>query len=77
MTMTGRPAADRQELGEQLYTLLVEKRPLIAAKLTGMILELPDLGIHDIINDSEKRDELSASGLQILVESVHQGYTIL
>lgn len=38
-----------------------------------MILELPDLGIHDIINDSEKRDELSASGLQILVESVHQG----
>lgn len=66
--------ADKQELGEQLYALLTQERPFLAAKLTGMILELADLEIHDVINDAEKRNDLVESGLQVLVESIHQGY---
>jgi hypothetical protein len=34
------PAEDRQLLGEQIYTLVEERFPDQAGKLTGMILEL-------------------------------------
>lgn len=65
---------DKQELGENLYALLAQECPLLSGKLTGMILELADVEIHDVINDAEKRGDLVESGVQVLVESVHQGY---
>lgn len=47
----------KEELGEMIYELVNEKHPLEAAKITGMLLEMPVTKLEELLQDSAKLDQ--------------------
>ncbi|KAL2100040.1 hypothetical protein ACEWY4_004434 [Coilia grayii] len=57
---------DLDELGEKLYSLVSSKHGEIAGKLTGMLLELPDAVIKQMLQDESVLNDGISRALQAL-----------
>jgi polyadenylate-binding protein len=57
---------DKELLGEYLYPLVEERAPQLAAKITGMLLEMEVKHIHNIILDSNQLNKWVTKALSIL-----------
>ncbi|XP_063066128.1 uncharacterized protein LOC134457996 [Engraulis encrasicolus] len=58
--------ADQEELGEKLYNVVFSKHGEIAGKLTGMLLELPDSVITQMLQDETVLNDGISRALQAL-----------
>uniref|UniRef100_A0A7S3B0P6 PABC domain-containing protein n=1 Tax=Haptolina ericina TaxID=156174 RepID=A0A7S3B0P6_9EUKA len=59
----------RQLQGNLLHTLLAPHHPLLAGKITGMLLELPPDEVATLLSDERARAESVAEAMQVLREA--------
>lgn len=60
------PKEQKQMLGEKLYPLISEKEPALAAKITGMLLEMENSDILHLIDTPEALNEQVDEALSVL-----------
>jgi len=60
------PEQQKNVLGERLYTYIVKKHPKQAAKITGMLLEMDNSEILNLLDSPQQLDAKVAEAMDVL-----------
>lgn len=66
MLTNASPSKQKQMLGERLYPLIAKKKPSLAGKITGMLLEMENRDILHLLESPEALDEHIEEGITVL-----------
>jgi polyadenylate-binding protein len=63
------PEMQKQMIGERLYPLIAAKQPEQAGKITGMLLEMDNAELLELLDSDEARDSKIVEAMRVLQEA--------
>jgi hypothetical protein len=71
------PEERRQMLGEKLYPMFLKTHPRLAARITGMLLELETEAVHRLTLSAQRRDQELTGALRMIREQDMPGPRVI